>query len=317
MAITVTCPEGHEWTAEEWTYAGGSAVCPVCAVTVRVPGAAFGLERPSARPEDRPKAAPAADANAQPHRLPDRRFARLHLGLGFQYARVLLDLVNILAVMVGFLLTGGLLMALASGTASATIVEVIGGVVSRAQPLLNRIGTVLCLAQLLLKLIGSVLCLWAPKESNARGFILAALALDVAAIPLGIFPGLNVGATIVAALLGLASWVLFMVFLSNLAFYFHRPDDGNEAFAIIAKGILVVVGISLVYFGLVLLLMFGTSRVPQVVFEVLLFLALLALPFLLLYFVTKLLFRVLKILGNLRQKTGPGVEAAAPQNLPV
>jgi hypothetical protein len=83
--------------------------------------------------------------------------------------------------------------------------------------------------------------LWVPEASKAKGLILASVVLDVAAIPIGLVVQMRGLPSLLVAPMGLASWVLFMLFLRRLASYLKQGPVAEEALGLLWRGILLVV----------------------------------------------------------------------------
>jgi hypothetical protein len=222
MAIPVQCRNGHQWVVED-AYAGGTAVCPTCYATVAVPRTPAGSRDGPAAAAGLSGAAPVQDS--RPSR--GSQLARLNQGLGLQYARLVLNLGTLLLAMMV------LFFEEEAFQRHTLVMEAVAGA--------GVLGIgVLLAAQLLVGILGSLLCLSAPTESRARGYILASLALDVAVLALVFLLALYNQPAYAAVVLGLGSWVLFMLFLRRLAFFFDQPGAAAEARRLLLWGTALV-----------------------------------------------------------------------------
>jgi hypothetical protein len=298
MSIALVCPNGHKLRVKD-EYAGKRVLCPRCRAVIPVSRENIQPPRPTEVrsapeqpetlaqvPDDEQPQVPQADerreergrrqsvrgAKARRHGL-----ERVNLGLGFHYARLVL-----------FLLTTVLLVGLSVGVALVPrspivrVLVVIGSLVTLGLFFLVPV----------LGLIGSILCLWVPKASKAKGLILASVALDVAAIPIGLVVQMRGLPSLLVAPMGLASWVLFMLFLRRLASYLKQQPVAAEALALLWWGLLLVVLPPVVLLLLSLVLRF----LP--------WLSIIALPVGLIAWVVlaiKFLIRLLALIGTLRQ----------------
>jgi hypothetical protein len=176
-----------------------------------------------------------APARQRQHRT---SLAVVRVGLGFHQARMLLYLL------------GGVLLVLVTAFSAPTKGQQPGPLFL----LLFFAALGLLGLQMVLGMVGSVLCFSVPAEARARGYIVASFLLDVAAIPLGVFIGVAGLPPLVGAPLGVFGWVLFMLFMRNLADYLDLRDSTREAVAIIRHFLLYIVLPPLV---IVLVLMWG------------------------------------------------------------
>jgi hypothetical protein len=176
----------------------------------------------------------------------------VRLGLGFHYARMLINLVAML-----------FLMGLVCFESGSRMVN--SPVASAASAGLGISGLILFIALIfllpLLGLIGSVLCLWVPRESKSRGVLIASLVLDVAVIPLGVVLAVMEISGFFAIPVGLTSWILFMLFLQRLAQYLDQRSAVQDARNLLVLGIALFVGVPLllVLISFVLTIMVAVS----------------------------------------------------------
>jgi hypothetical protein len=110
-------------------------------------------------------------------------------------------------------------------------------------------------------IIGSAFCAAVPPKSGARGLIITSLVLDCLTLPLPIvtpFLDLLAGAllSMLASLFGLVAWMLFMLYLRNLAYYLDAEQFGDEAMRLILKGLLMLFGmpIGIIIAGIIAIL---------------------------------------------------------------
>ncbi len=254
MPIVVECPNGHRsFTKEE--HAGKRVACPVCRAVVRVP---VPDERIRPRPVEpvptvEPADARSDDSDPELEHRPrkkkgrSRRAAldRVHRGLGFHYAKQILLLIGLLLNLLRMIFLGPRLTGLVEGQDEGAVKSF----------LFAALGIVLLLVLVVrgvLGVIGSVQCAAVPPKSGARGFILASLVLDCLALPIPLVtqvadfgPLVGFLLAVTEGLLGLVSWVLFMLFLRKVAYHLDADEAGDEAMHLIVKGLLLLVGIPL------------------------------------------------------------------------
>jgi hypothetical protein len=148
-----------------------------------------------------------------------------------------------------------------------------------------------------------VLCAFVPRESGARGLILASLVLDVIAIPTGIYLALfNLPRPELLVLgLSLIAWMLFVLFLRRLAAYLDQKGSAHEAAGILVGGLLLMVAGPLLGALLILLAVVSPVWAP------LCFLA--GLPLAIGWFVllVRLFFQLLSLLQVLREAIRRGL----------
>jgi hypothetical protein len=229
------------------------------------------------------------------------QFAKVNLGLGVHYVKVICYLGGI------FTLIGGVFAAFAAGAAGGG--QSFAGVAMIVMLLATLLWVVL---PPILGVIGSILCCWVHQKTGARTLILISMGLDVASLLMfGVFlilsaasmfnqqaagSGIDVLALALrgaSALLSLAAWVLFMVFLRNLAYFFDEQTTGDESVSVTITylvsatfGLAAVVGLSI----------FLDALLPCIG-------AVFALVLIICYVIwmIKVLFRILNLIGSLRQ----------------
>ncbi len=291
--IRFACPHCDKSLRAPETRAGSVVKCPVCGEKVTIPNAEAKLPPPEelddyrvAVPQPRRREEEWEDPEAEERRHQRKRrrhrerrqgLEKVNLGLGFHYARLVLLLVTLI---------GQLLVGAVAGVAvgNPNLVPVVG--------VLTVLLLVSAGVQALLGIVGSIFCLAVPTASGARGIILISMVLDVLALPLGVVMFLLDFPDVLGMLMGLVSWILFMVFLSRLA-------------AFVREGVLSQTCMELLWHGLILFLAaplglvvvgFGLRFLPCI--GPLIFLALL-LGYIV--YLIKFLFMILEAIGSLRQ----------------
>jgi hypothetical protein len=146
--------------------------------------------------------------------IPSGSLEKVNLGLGFHYSRLVLLLLSTLLSMVPIVL----------GRVVAIQVQIV------TPPL---------------GLIASILCLWIPRQTGARGLVLASLILDLATLFLGLVlfvvaigfsPETALLLTLPVYGLSFASWVLFMLTLGRLCSFLRDEGMAEEATEILIRG---------------------------------------------------------------------------------
>jgi hypothetical protein len=225
---------------------------------------------------------------------------KVQLGLGFHYARLVLTLLAVL-VMLGLLCYGvtvrprpddlGLVIV---GLAAVGIAQLAAG----------------------LGLVGSVLCLWVGRGSRAWWFIFASLLLDGLTLPLVIYLQIAALPPLIAWVVEFVSWLLFMLFLRQLALDVDRPDEADEVMALIIRGVALLVGVPLLLVLLALFaFLYGTFSKATARWILAVSVLILVVWFIL---VIKLFFSVLGNIQTLRATITsrlPGKEATRPDRL--
>ncbi len=298
-ALRVLCPNGHELHATP-DQIGRKIRCPACKVVMVVPdpnpqvsaNPLPKVRRPPVTEELFEEHEPLEEDEGprQPGGLKKRqRMARVNLGLAFHFWKVFC-----LLAAVSFMLIAEILarIALFRARVSANLGDVQGAAeafrsaVPFLMTLLMILGIVLLVAMVaitVLGFVGSLFCLWIPKKArSARPLIIASFALDCAAFALVVvavlmyvsagaraaggleFSGGSIEAGLVLEILSKAlafvAWILFMLFLSAVAYYLHDSGTGDEAKEVMVLGIVVGFGGAVILTVLLVALM----RVPQV-----------------------------------------------------
>ncbi len=109
--------------------------------------------------------------------------------------------------------------------------------------LMMVLGVVVILANII-TIVGKVMCLGAPQETGAREFIIAAVVADGLSLLIslaGLFQQLPSYAPQVANLLSMAGFVLFMLFLKQVAIFIQRDDLAQAAASVLTLGIILIV----------------------------------------------------------------------------
>jgi hypothetical protein len=222
-------------------------------------------------------------------RLRRRNLGLVNLGLGFHFARFVVFLFCIL-LHVGFVFLA---------RPSPSVAIVLG--------ILFNISFFIIAP--LLGITGSILCLWVPGESNARVFIIVALAID-AALPffwvILIAASLSAGAVgaIVIVLLAfvafVVSWVFFMLFLKFLADYLSEHALGHEAIRLLIKGITILVG-TIICDAIIIAVVFSLPPETIVVFAILLIVVFLIIFITWVVIMVNFILEILNLIGSIRQ----------------
>lgn len=302
-AGTHFCPNGHKLLLPP-SQAQRTIACPICKAPVTIAAAAMVVTLTAMEPEAgvlltpiMPVLDPKELAKAYQEPIPkevrqeaarharERRAGldRVNLGLGFHYARMLTFLILFLLSLV------------------FTFLGVLGD-----EPEVVAFGMavnlILGAAASLLAIAGSVFCLWVPAESGARVVIAVSLILDILTLPLSLAVRLldlmgagesytALVASVPVLLLGTVSWILFMVFLRQLAKYLNQETEAEEAMQVLAESIILVTGGMLFMLVVILLsllpfvgIIFAFAGVAAAV-----------------YFIVRFLFRFLNLVASIRQ----------------
>lgn len=123
----------------------------------------------------------------------------------------------------------------------ATLLGFFGGLL---MPLLVIVGAGLTLLGNIMATIGRVVCLWGPKKTGGRGMLIAAVVCELISIVVSLFTvagaSLSFGEGI-AALFGLATLILFVLFIQAVA-----NSVGETQLAETARSIVILVVIAIV-----------------------------------------------------------------------
>jgi hypothetical protein len=270
MTIQLVCYNGHEMEVEE-DFAGQKAVCPICQVVMPVPL----LNRrivpkesavPAKKKKKKNKVAgqPVLIVDDNEDEIPVRvahELAMVNVGLGFHSARIILYFFFIL-------LASALLAALSkewtSNSTSQARPRLVEDVVLGTNPtpkssmlesVVNVCGMIaigLVFLHTALGIAGSILCLWVPRESKSQGFMVASMVLDLSGLGVAILLTLAGLPPVISGPLGLVAWILFMLYLRNLAFYLDANDCADLARGIIFQGVALLFAppLVLILFGL-------------------------------------------------------------------
>lgn len=237
MGRLLVCPNGHRiWLDQETE--GSRIVCAVCNAVV--------VEATAAR-----NGPAAASVIAPVIRDSSSGLERATLGLGFHYGRMILFTLCLFA-----LLGADILLTTRPKPKPLTTAELLADkpekkVETQTADLL-RVSSIIGLsfAVPLLGVIGSLLCLLVPRETLARAYILVALVLDLlhfsASCGLRFVRQLDTTEAQVALLshliLGLGAWMLFMLFLKQLASHLGRDDLSRDSVSVLGLGFIVFLG---------------------------------------------------------------------------
>jgi hypothetical protein len=209
---------------------------------------------------------------------------KVDLGLAFHYWQYLLVL--------GSLLLSILQVLLAAAPPLAFLVGLLGSIATLVAPILG--------------IVGSILCCWAPPKSEARGLVLFSLGFDAASlvtVPFAFVAGfvageyglaVAVGLLLLAWVFSLTGFVLFMMFLSKLAYYLDDEPAGREATAAMGAYLAAYLGGGFVVLCTLALL----ARTGLLLFLLLLLLE----SIVWLVFIIKVLFRILNVISGVRAR---------------
>jgi hypothetical protein len=296
--MTFACPQCEKALRADESRARSRARCPACGHTFTISEAAGELPPAGAEGETRISASPIRAVSPAPRpdgdepepdeeqerrrrrkqrRLHERRegLANVNIGLACHYARLLVLIVTIIGRLVWVVLT---LAAIRHFLAMLQIGEML--------LLLSSV------VQAVLGIVGSIFCLFVPARSNARLIILISLLLDVLALPLVLIAFLIDFPEVVAMLLGLASWILFTLYMRRLATYLGERVTADQAEQILWRGLLLFVAAPVGLAGIGFALRYIPCIGP-------LFFLGLVLAYII--YVIKFLFKILDVLGSLRQ----------------
>jgi hypothetical protein len=238
----------------------------------------------------------------RPRKLKTRhRMQRVSLGLAFHYFKILCYLVMMLTFLIG-----SIVASTAARAGSGFVVNLVGVMVC--------FSMILVMVTPVLGFVGSLLCLWVPQKTGAKPLIIVSFGLDSGAIGLGllsVITSFTAGASaaggsagtamgmagaslifiILSPLVAFAGWILFMLFLRNLAYYFGDDATGDEALTVMVLTIAIGFGGAVGLFVLALLLR-NTGQVALFVLGVASLAWMIAM--------IKVLFRALHLIGTLR-----------------
>jgi hypothetical protein len=243
-----------------------------------------------------------------------RQMGMTSLGLGFHYAKVLIYLIGILVYMVCIVLMSGALSPQSAEGAVAGV-RFLSVILSLAYFTMAYVGPGLGAT-------GSILCCWVPGITKAKPFVITSLALDIVATVLPLLSMLIAGAaaftggfretapgtvvlslvfTVLSALCTMAAFILFMLFLRQLATFMDDSGTANEAMGAIVHYVWLILAPILVV-GLLFMLIFFISRdFASFLFGSCIFwLTFIGGAIVWFVFVLKLLFRILNIIASMR-----------------
>jgi hypothetical protein len=240
-----------------------------------------------------------------------------NLGLGFYYFKIITILVGL------FIISLGTIATMAVGVQAAQ------GQLEGARGSAVLVGLILMLGSIAVSFVapglgitGGILCCWVPSRTGAKPLVITSMALDSAGLVLPIISIIVVGAGtalggyaggaaggmagLVFALLSpfctLAGFILFMLFLRQLAYFLDESGAGDEAMAIIIHSLLLLFGGPI---GLFVLLVIAASlsrdRQSATAVGCVFSLVIIGLAIAWIVFAIKLLFRILQLIGSLRQ----------------
>lgn len=132
------------------------------------------------------------------------------------------------------------------------LVVVVTGAFGDASGYVAIAALIAMLVGYLLGIIGKVTCLGAPQETGAREFIMIAVFFEGVSMLISVLDLLRqigaVSPTIlpewaprVGQLLGMVGFVLFMLFLKQLAIFIQRDDLAQAAASVLTLGVIMIV----------------------------------------------------------------------------
>ena len=230
----------------------------------------------------------------------DGDMGRMNLGLGFYYASVL-SLMAGIVVELGAIAAGATAgLSLAAGSAQGFI-----GGLGFAALLGYLAGLLINWAAPILGITGAILCLWAPTAAEARTFTLISAALNGSAMLAGLMQAvlaflpatelIRLGLLLLAMIMTFVAWCMFMVFLRRLCLFVGESSLGDEASAVMMRGIGILVATPFLFVGAIFVFALF-SKLP-VVNLVLAVLACFGFGFVMFMFLR----RQLDLIGSIRQ----------------
>jgi hypothetical protein len=226
-----------------------------------------------------------------------QQFKLVNLGLMFYYFKVIIIIAAIFLTI--FSAVGAGAMASQGAAGVAAFVGFVGVLVSIALLAISP----------MLGITGGILCCFAPPKSNTRPLILVSVSLDGMGLLIGIVATVALafaqneqsfvmknGIDLLTFVMGLGSFILFMLFLKKLALYLNDEGTASEAHDVMMGYILGFLGpiICIVLFALVaasllipLICAGGISMVIGFFYWV--------------FYMIKLLIRYLNLLNGVRQ----------------
>lgn len=296
MPMTVTCSQAHAFFVEE-SQIGDLVRCPYCDERLLVPDPRPNAKLQVEEDEEFVELEPEESELPKKKKARARQQRRVDLGLQFHYAKIVC-LLGALAVWMMLSATMPLQDTLDGGM--ATLIRIIGAI--------SILG--LFIIAPVLGIIGSILCCFVPRRTRARPLIVGSLVLDlipfllvVVALLIALLARLGLAeqegaigvarvVQVLALLLLVAGWAVFMLFLRRLADYLDEGGQHEEALSILVGGILIMVTPGLLVSPI--LIFRGTTF--ALVFAVVVALGMVWW----LSILIKLLFRNLTVIGRLR-----------------
>jgi hypothetical protein len=241
-----------------------------------------------------------------------RQMGLTSLGLAFHYARVLTWLIGLALMIFAYF------VAMAAGTSRNA---------ADAGALIGLLGVLSLLASLAtyflapaLGITGSTLCCWVPWKTGAKPLIITALALDASGLVLPVLSiiiagagaslhgfGAGTGAAALvflalAFLCVLAGFILFMLFLRQLANFMDDSGSADEAMSIIITWLILLLAAPIGFVvAAVLIAVLGRDFASALFAMCIIGLIMLAAMITWLVFLIKLQFRILNLISSLRQ----------------
>lgn len=281
----IQCPQGHILSVRD-EYSGKLVRCPECQTTLQVPEFAAALptaeivDDEALRGRMRIREADDTDDEYEAEHdefgrrvtKKDRREAlgRINTGLGLHIARISVIILGSLAIGI----FAGVSVVQAGQRAGQEVRqgEAPQGMIQTMRTILLS-TLILNVGAALLGIAGSALCVGVPRDFSGKGLIVGSLIADVVVLVTNVMSyllsdparqlrqkmiqqmdPLEISLSIISAVCWVASTVLFMLFLSNLAAYIKQKSLGEQAHSVLTLG---VVAISLYLVGVA-----GAAIVP-------------------------------------------------------
>jgi hypothetical protein len=241
-----------------------------------------------------------------------------NLGLAFHYAKIL-------TILVAMAVTGfANILVVMAGTSAVT--DATPGAISGAGSAISAAGVIAFVAQITIAFVvpalgitGSILCCWVPSKTGGKPLVITSMSLDSAGLVLpficiiaigagaalgGLAAGAGAGVLflLLSPLCSLAGFILFMLFLRQLANFLDQPGTADEALSVIFTSLLLLFGGPILIIGLVALGVFigGKDRASASFVGCTIGLFIIVVVIVWLVFVVKLLFRILYLIGSMR-----------------
>jgi hypothetical protein len=274
--------------------------------------------------EDEPR--PRKKSKKKKRYLTRQQMGMTNLGLAFHYAMIITILASMtIAAFAGIVLAAAGASAAASAAGGAGPGGGASGMAAFASFIALLANIAMYFVAPLLGITGSILCCWVPSQTGAKALIIISLVVDCCALLFPVLAIVIVGAGAAMGGLGsgagalglilillcpvclLAGFILFMLFMRQLSAFLGEHGSADECVGIIVHFLLLFVGapIGLIAVSVVFFVIIARDRASGAsaggfmgcIFAMFLFVAIIAL----LVFWIKLLFRILNLIGSLRQ----------------